>query len=107
MYDRVKYLAAKNKVSIAQVERDCGFSPTSLQRAKTHNPASEKVVTLAAYFNVSTDYLYGKTQIEKPVDQLMDGDFISLQRARQNMSGDEWKQAMEIIRAGFAKAFED
>ena len=37
----------------------------------------------------------------------MDRDFISLQRARQNMSGAEWDQAMKIFRAGFSFAFDD
>ena len=105
MYDRVTLLARKRGVAIAQVERDCGFSAASLRKLNTNNPSSEKVVTLAQYFGVSTDYLYGNTEIEKPADQLLDSDFISLQRAKQNMSSDEWKRAMDIIRAGFADAF--
>lgn len=100
-------LAKKRGVSIAQVERDLGFSNASLRKMAFNVPSSEKVMMLAHYFNVSTDYLYGDTEIEKPADQLMDGDFISLQRARQNMSKEEWGRAMDIIRAGFASAFKD
>ena len=107
MYDKIVSLAKRKGISIAQVERDLGFSPASLRKMNTNKPSSEKVVALAKYFEVSTDYLYGNTPIEKPADQLLDMDFISLQRARQNMSSDEWKQAMDIIRAGFASAFED
>lgn len=107
MYDKVFALARKKGVSIAQVERDLGFSNASLRKMSTNNPSSEKVVALAHYFGVSTDYLYGDTEIEKPADELMDDDFISLHRARQNMSPDEWKRAMDIIRAGFADAFGD
>jgi len=107
MYDKVFALARKKGVSVAQVERDLGFSPASLRKMNTNRPTSDKVVALAHYFGVSTDYLYGDTEIEKPADKLMDDDFISLHRARQNMSQDEWDQAMKIIRAGFAYAFED
>lgn len=107
MYDRVNALAKKRGVSIAQVERDLKFSPASLRKMNTNKPSSEKVVSLAKYFCVSTDYLYGNTEIEKPADQLLDNDFLSLQRAKQNMSGEEWKRAMDIIRAGFADAFEE
>lgn len=107
MYDKITKLAERRGVSIAQVERDLGFSAASLRKMNTNSPSSDKVVALAAYFGVSTDYLYGKTQIEKPADQIMDVDFISLQRARQNMSKEEWKQAMDIIRAGFSFAFEE
>ena len=107
MYDKVITLAKRKGVSIAQVERDLGFSAASLRKMNTNKPSSDKVVALAAYFGVSTDYLYGNTEIEKPADQVLDSDFLSLQRARQNMSGEEWKQAMDIIRAGFASAFHD
>ena len=107
MYDKVTMLAKRKGVSIAQVERELGFSPASLRKMNTNNPSSEKVVALAKYFGVSTDFLYGNTEVEKPADQLLDSDFISLQRAKQNMSTEEWKQAMDIIRAGFAAAFKD
>jgi len=107
MYERVSRLAERKGVSIAQVERDLGFSAASLRKLQTNSPSSDKVVALAKYFEVSTDYLYGNTEIEKPADQMLDGDFISLQRARQNMSNDEWDRAMQIIRAGFAEAFRD
>ena len=107
IYDTICVLAKKKGVSIAQVERDCGFSPASLRKLQTGNPSADKILTLSRYFDVSTDYLYGKSSIESPAEQLMDDDFISLQRARQNMSKDEWDQAMKIIRAGFAYAFDD
>lgn len=107
MYDKVVLLARKKNVSIAQVERDLGFSPASLRKMNTNSPSSDKVVALAGYFGVSTDYLYGNTVIEKPADQMLDSDFLSLQRARQNMSSEEWQRAMDIIRAGFASAFRD
>lgn len=107
MYERVSKLAAKNKITIAELERELGYSSASLRKMKTNSPSADKVLAIAQYFGVSTDYLYGKTPIEKPADQLMDVDFVSLQRARQNMSSEEWDQAMNIIRAGFAFAFED
>ena len=107
MYDKIAALAEKKGVSVAQVERDLGFSPASLRKMHTSNPSAERVIALAHYFGVSTDYLYGDTDIESPADRLMDDDFITLHRARQNMSPEEWKRAMDIIRAGFADAFGD
>lgn len=107
MYETVRMLAERKGVPISQVERELGFSPSSLRKLNTSKPSADKVIALARYFGVSTDFLYGTSGIEKPAEQLMDGDFISLQRARQNMSSEEWKQAMDIIRAGFAAAFRD
>lgn len=107
MYEKICRLADKKKVSIAQVERDLGFSAASLRKMNTNKPSADRVLALAKYFDVSIDYLYGNTEIEKPADKMLDGDFISLQRARQNMSSEEWDRAMSIIRAGFSAAFED
>ncbi len=107
LYEIVCGLAKRKGVSIAQLERDLGFSPASLRKLRTNMPSAEKVLALAQYFDVSTDYLYGKSPIEKPADSFLDNDLISLQRARQNMSQEEWKQAMDILRAGFAAAFKD
>lgn len=107
MYERISKLAERNGISIAQVERDLKLSPASLRKLNTNSPGSDKVIALAAYFDVSTDYLYGNTEIEKPADKVLDSDIISLQRARQNMSVEEWGRAMQIIRAGFAEAFRD
>lgn len=107
MYSKIVMLAERKGVSLAQVERDLKFSPSSLRKLHTNKPSADKVVALARYFNVSTDYLYGTSEIEKPADQVLDQDFISLQRARQNMSGAEWDQAMKIFRAGFSFAFDD
>ena len=107
MYDTIVKLAERKGVSIAQVERDLGFSPASLRKMNTSMPSTPKVLALSNYFGVSTDYLYGNTQIEKPADKVIDDDFICLQRARQKMTTAEWRQAMDIIRAGFADAFKD
>lgn len=107
MYEKIVRLAEKKNVSIAQVERDLGFSTASLRKLNTNRPSADKIIALAKYFDVSTDYLYGNTEIEVPVDRVLDSDLISLQRARQNMSNEEWERAMQIIRAGFASAFLD
>ena len=107
MYERISALAEKKGVSIAQVERDLGLSPASLRKTKQHTPSVEKIRDLARYFDVSMDYLYGNSSVEKQAEFVLDRDFISLQRARQKMTGAEWDQAMKIFRAGFAHAFDD
>lgn len=107
MYERVVKLAQKNDITIAELERRLGLSNASLRKLNINKPSADKINSIAKYFNVSTDYLYGNTEIEKPADQVMDVDFVSLQRARQNMSKEDWDKAMSIIRAGFSSAFED
>ena len=107
---RIRDLMKANGMTQAQLAQRIGSSVSSLSRyfsRQTDKLSCDHIIAMAKVFGVSTDYLYGNTEIEKPADQLMDRDFISLQRARQNMSGEEWAQAMKIIRAGFAAAFGD
>lgn len=107
MYEKIRMLAERRGIPLTKVEQDLGFSPASLRKMQTSKPSADRVIALAKYFDVSTDFLYGTSEIEKPADRVLDHDLISLQRARQNMSGAEWDQAMKIFRAGFSFAFHD
>lgn len=106
-YQRIDDLCKQNGITIAELERRLGFGSSSIRKWTTMNPSANKLKAIADYFGVSTDYLYGRTDIQQNVDSVLDQDFLSLQRARQNMSASEWNQAMKIIRAGFSSAFQD
>lgn len=106
-YQRIVELCKKNGITIAELERRLGFGSSSIRKWINGNPSAEKIKAIADFFGVSTDYLYGRTAVEKKVDDMLDQDFLSLQRARQRMSSGEWDRAMSIIKAGFASAFED
>ena len=60
-FERVKLLADKQKISIVELEERLGFSRNSLYAWKRNNPSSDKLQKVADYFNVSTDYLLGRT----------------------------------------------
>ncbi|MBL1225410.1 helix-turn-helix transcriptional regulator [Enterococcus sp. BWR-S5] len=60
-FERVKKLADSQKISIVELEEKLGFGKNSLYRWKTSAPASDKLQKVADYFNVSTDYLLGRT----------------------------------------------
>lgn len=61
-YERLKLLAKEKKVSFAQIEKDVGLARNSLYnyKDKAKNPTSKWILSLASYFEVSTDYLLGK-----------------------------------------------
>lgn len=68
LYLRVKELAAQKHVSLAKVERDLGFSNGIISTWKTGKASQDKINSLADYFNVSTDYLLGRTKdAEDPI----------------------------------------
>ena len=60
-FDRVKQLADKQKISIVELEEKLGFGRNSLYSWKTKTPNGDRLKKVADYFNVSTDYLLGRT----------------------------------------------
>ncbi|BAM46315.1 helix-turn-helix domain-containing protein [Amphibacillus xylanus] len=63
-FDRVKKLCEEQKISIVELEEKVGFGRNSLYSWKKNNPSSEKLEKVADFFNVSTDYLLGRTDIK-------------------------------------------
>ena len=59
--DRIRSLANDRKVSLAELERNLNFSNGSLRKWETSTPSGDKIEKIADYFNVSTDYLLGRT----------------------------------------------
>lgn len=70
VFNRVKYLADQQRISIVELEEKLNFSRNSLYAWKKSNPSIEKLQKVADYFNVSTDYLLGRT--DNP--EVKDGD---------------------------------
>ncbi|MEJ9111508.1 helix-turn-helix domain-containing protein [Bacillus paramobilis] len=64
LFDRVKELAEEQKLSIAELEEKLGWSTNVLYKLKTQKPSIERVEKLANHFNVSIDYLLGRTIIK-------------------------------------------
>lgn len=60
--DVVKRLAKERGVSLSELATHIGVGENSLYRWKTQKPSVDKVQAVADYFNVSTDYLLGRTE---------------------------------------------
>lgn len=60
-FEKIKELADKKGISINRLEEQLGFSRNTIYNMKTKKPNAERVATIADYFNVSTDYLLGRT----------------------------------------------
>ena len=64
-FERVRELAKKQGLSIKQLEDKLSFGKNSLYGLKKSNPNSKIIEKIADYFNVSTDYLLGRTDNPK------------------------------------------
>ena len=60
-FERIKDLADKHRISLNDLEDKLGISRNSLYGIKKANPKSDRLQEIADYFNVSTDYLLGRT----------------------------------------------
>lgn len=60
-FDRIKELANKQGLSINLLEEKLGYSRNTIYNLKNSKPSTERISEIADYFNVSTDYLLGRT----------------------------------------------
>lgn len=109
VYERIKRLCAKKGITIAKLESDLSFGNASIKKwEKMSSPSIDKVVKVATYFDVSIDYLMGRSDIEISMSELVgDEDIISFQRARERMSPKDREKMMAMLKLGFEYAFSD
>nr|DAW45901.1 MAG TPA: repressor protein [Caudoviricetes sp.] len=61
-FEKIKELADKHGISLNMLEENLGFSRNTIYNMKKSTPNVERVSKIADYFNVSTDYLLGRTE---------------------------------------------
>ncbi|WGN89005.1 helix-turn-helix domain-containing protein [Ligilactobacillus faecis] len=81
VFDRIKNLADSRGKSIVDVEADLGLSKNYLYKWKKSAPNSTKLIEVADYFNVSTDYLLGRKEKSNDGDDI---DYTALEKALDN-----------------------
>lgn len=62
IYDNIKILADKKRISIAQIERDCNLSSASISKWNKSIPGVKSLSKVAEYLGVSTDDLIKQKQ---------------------------------------------
>ncbi|MBG0302138.1 helix-turn-helix domain-containing protein [Enterococcus faecalis] len=63
VFERIKILAKNRSKTIKQVTLDLGYSENYFYSLKSgKQPSAEKLKEIADYFNVSVDYLLGRTE---------------------------------------------
>lgn len=113
MYDIFMQLMEEKGVTAYRVAKDTGITQATLSRWKTGkvSPSIETLQVLAEYFGVTIDYLMGNTQVSEqtppetqkaPIlnkkDELLDDDFIVLQRNLQNIPEADRKRIIRNFR---------
>ncbi len=63
--DKIRALCSERTITIAELERNLGLGAGTVGRWDVRVPGSDKVQKVAEYFDVSTDYLLGRSDISK------------------------------------------
>lgn len=67
-YEIIKELAAERHLSVSELERKLSLSNGSISKWAKSKPNTKYIEKVADYFNVSTDYLLGRTKdVKDPV----------------------------------------
>ncbi len=61
-FERIQELAKKRDKNLKEISIELGYSKNYLYTLKTKEPAADKLRNIANYFNVSVDYLLGRTE---------------------------------------------
>ena len=86
--EKIKELAQKQGISLQKVAEDLGYSINYLYTLKEKTPKSDRLQQIADYFNVSTDYLLGRTDnpvIAKDTITTADGRTVDLSNLRERV----------------------
>ena len=67
-FERIKALANKQGLSLNALEEKLGYSRNTLYSLKKQKASTERMQEIADFFNVSLDYLLGRTDNPKIAD---------------------------------------
>ena len=84
---RIKELADKKKVTFAEIERNTGISNGQIRRWDSSSPKIENIQKVADYFDVSTDYLLGRSVIPSIKETTQEENLSSQIMFRMNTEG--------------------
>ena len=64
-FQKIKELCHKKSISFNRLEKECGLTRQIIEKWQTSEPSALKLAKVADYFDVSVDYLLGRTENPK------------------------------------------
>ena len=110
-YEKIKELAENQGISLNKLEEKLGYSRNTIYNMRISTPNSERIAEIADYFNVSTDYLLGRTdnpriardeQNDPAVDDLTQQAIVMFRKETEGLSDSE-KERFNVALAGLMK----
>ena len=105
--DRIKILCAGEGITVTDLEQIIGIGRGVIYHwTDGSNPSTSKIAAIADHFDVSVDWILGRTAKPK-ADAQADFDLMTIQRAREKMTPEQRADMMTMLRIGFKEAFRD
>ena len=80
LYQRIVELCAERGITINKLESDLGMGNSVIRKWRQSTPSADKIAKVATYFNVSVDYLLGRTDVRTPASELLGDEFRLLEK---------------------------
>lgn len=93
LLERIKELCKKRGITVSELENRVGFGKNSIYKWKTQSPKIETLQKVAEYFQVSTDYLLGRT--DNPTAGLSKKPLFTVEEALESVMSDDGKPLSE------------
>lgn len=88
-FDILKKLCDEQGISVNRLEEEIGLGKNTLYSWKKNTPKGSNLIKVADYFNVSTDYLLGRSDKKRYYD-LTEKDELAIQRElKKIIDGDD------------------
>ena len=110
LFEKIKELCQNRGISINSLEETLGYSRNTIYSMKNKKPNAERLQEIADYFNVSTDYLLGRTdnpniadsQNDPAVDNLTKQAIVLFRKETEGLS-DSQKERFNTALEGLMK----
>lgn len=97
--DRIEHLCKENGISIYKLEKDLNMASNTIRKWDTASPSSKGLLQVADYFQVSTDFLLGRTENKYSHMDFTSGKESCIMREliRLNISDTDVKVIVKVI----------
>lgn len=104
-FEIIKRLSQQKGYSLQKVAEDLSFSVNYLYTLKEKTPKSDRLQEIADYFNVSTDYLLGRTN-NPEIAESIDGEentetLRNIERKAKSLTPSDQKKLLKLMSITF------
>ncbi|OTN86586.1 hypothetical protein A5819_003436 [Enterococcus sp. 7E2_DIV0204] len=113
LFDRISELAKKQHISLKDLATTIGLSESAIYQWRTSSPKAETLKKVADYFEVSTDYLLGRTERKDPLpvspleedfgnsENAKTSEYFAIQRKSRELTQKDQQRLLKIMEATF------